>query len=236
MLFFEVLKGGKSALQKNDLRVLSVQGVRRLPYYLKFLKELQEEGTLFVPAAAIAETLGVYEVQVRKDLAAVSSQPGKPRVGFSVNGLITDIEHFLGYDSANTAALVGVGHLGQALMSYGGFADYGLNIAAAFDRDPDLVGRSIHGLEVYPMERLAEICCGRSIPIGIITTPAEHAQEVCDQLVEAGIKAVWNFAHVRLHVPENVLVQNEDMAVSFALLSNRLAQSLRQQDRGQSRE
>ena len=128
-------------MQEKNARVLSVQGVKRLPYYLKLLKELQAEGTLYVPAAAIAESLGVYEVQVRKDLAAVSSQPGKPRVGFSVGGLIADIEHFLGYDSANVAALVGVGHLGQALMSYGGFEDYGLDIAAAFDRNSELVGK-----------------------------------------------------------------------------------------------
>jgi len=216
-------------LQK-DLRILSVQGVKRLPYYLKFLKELQEEGTLFVPAAAIAESLGIYEVQVRKDLAAVSSKPGKPRVGFSVSGLITDIEHFLGYDCANMAALVGVGHLGNALMSYSGFADYGLDIAAAFDASPELVGQRIHGREVYAMDRLAEICQQKKIPIGIITTPAEYAQQVCDQLVAAGIRAIWNFAHVHLHVPEGVLVQNEDMAVSFALLSNRLAQAMRGED------
>ena len=213
--------------QQSD-RALSVQGVKRLPYYLKYLKELRQAGVLYVPAAAIAQSLGIYEVQVRKDLAAVSSQPGKPRVGFSVGGLIADIEHFLGYDSANVAALVGVGHLGQALMSYGGFEDYGLDIAAAFDRNSELVGQKIHNCEVFPMERLGEICAARKIPIGIITTPADQAQAVCDQLVAAGIKAVWNFAHVHLKVPEGVLVQNEDMAVSFALLSNRLAQSMQE--------
>lgn len=213
-------------MQEKNSRVLSVQGVKRLPYYLKLLKELKSEGTLYVPAAAIAESLGIYEVQVRKDLAAVSSQPGKPRVGFSVDGLIADIEHFLGYDSANVAALVGMGHLGQALMSYGGFEDYGLDIAAAFDVNPALVGSKIHECEVFSMDRLAEVCAARKIPIGIITTPADQAQEVCDQLVGAGIKAIWNFAHVHLHVPAGVLVQNEDMAVSFALLSNQLAQSL----------
>ena len=124
---------------------------------------------------------------------------------------------------------MGVGHLGQALMSYGGFEDYGLDIAAAFDRNSELVGRKIHDCEVFPMERLGEICEKRKIPIGIITTPADQAQQVCDQLVAAGIKAVWNFAHVHLKVPDSVLVQNEDMAVSFALLSNRLAQSMQEE-------
>ena len=216
-------------MPEQEPRTLSMQGVKRLPYYLKFLKELQSGGTAYVPAAAIAASLGIYEVQVRKDLAAVSSMPGKPRVGFSVNGLITDIEHYLGYDCANAAALVGAGHLGQALMSYTGFADYGLDIAAAFDRDPARVGRRIHGREVFPMERLAEICAARRIPLGIIAVPAEFAQSVADALVAAGIRAIWNFAHVHLHVPEGVLVQNEDMAVSFALLSSRLASELRRE-------
>ncbi len=210
--------------------VLSVQGVKRLPYYLKFLKELQSKGIPYVPAAAIADSLEIYEVQVRKDLAAVSSLPGKPRVGFSVDGLIADIEHFLGYDCANTAALVGVGHLGKALMSYNGFADYGLDIAAAFDKDPALAGQRIHGCEVFPMERLETACRERNLLIGIIATPAADAQTVCDALVRAGIRAIWNFAHVRLHVPEGVLVQNEDMAVSFALLSSRLAKTLRENE------
>lgn len=216
-------------MQDNELRVLSVQGVRRLPYYLKFLKEMQAKGTAFVPAISIADSLGIYEVQVRKDLAAVSSSPGKPRVGFSVDGLIADIEHFLGYDNANLAALVGAGNLGKALLSYGGFAEYGLDIAAAFDTDPALAGQCIHGCTVYPMERLAAVCREKNIPIGIITTPADQAQTACDKLVAAGIKAIWNFAHVRLHVPEGVLMQEENMAVSFAVLSNSLAQSLREQ-------
>ena len=204
-------------------RVLSIQGVKRLPYYLKYLKELQKNGVLHVPAAAIAESLDIYEVQVRMDLAAISRQPGKPRVGFTVNALIEDMEHFLGYDNPNTAVLVGAGHLGQALMSYSEFERYGLQIEAAFDVSPDLIGKSIHGIEVYPLDQLESICKEKNIEIGIITTPMEHAQGVCDKLVAGGVKAVWNFAHIYLHVPKNVVVQNEDMAVSFALLSNHLA-------------
>jgi len=204
-------------------RVLSIQGVKRLPYYLKYLKELQKNGVLHVPAAAIAESLDIYEVQVRKDLAAISRQPGKPRVGFTVDALIEDMEHFLGYDNPNTAVLVGAGHLGQALMSYSEFERYGLQIEAAFDVSPDLIGQSIHGIKVYPLDELENVCREKSIEIGIITTPMEHAQGVCDRLVAGGVKAVWNFAHIYLHVPKGVVVQNEDMAVSFALLSNHLA-------------
>lgn len=204
-------------------RVLSIQGVKRLPYYLKYLKELQQNGVQHVPAAAIAESLDIYEVQVRKDLAAISRRPGKPRVGFTVDALIEDMEHFLGYDNPNTAVLVGAGHLGQALLSYGEFARYGLQIKAAFDVSPNLIGQKIHDVEVYSMDQLTQLCKEQNIEIGIITTPMEHAQEVCDKLVAGGVKAVWNFAHIYLHVPKHVVVQNEDMAVSFALLSNHLA-------------
>ena len=144
-----------------------------------------------------------------------------------MHGLIEDIQHFLGYDNANVAVLVGAGHLGQALLSYGEFAHYGLKIAAAFDNNPDLQGSSIHGCPVYGMDMLPIVCQQNNIPIGIITTPAQYAQDVCDKLVAAGCKAIWNFAHVHLYVPEGTLVQNEDMAVSFALLSNRLAKTMR---------
>ena len=209
--------------EKSSERVLSIQGIKRLPYYLNFLKELKAQGKNYVPASSIADSLSIYEVQVRKDLAAISKQPGKPRVGFTVNALIEDIEHFLGYDHVNTAVLVGAGHLGQALMSYDEFSRYGLKIAAAFDLSADLIGHSVHGISVLPMEKLQEVCQNQKIDIGIITTPVACAQDVADQLVACGVRAIWNFAHVYLHVPENIIVQNEDMAVSFALLSNNLA-------------
>ena len=207
------------------LEKISLQTLQRLPVYLELLR--QDAASDNISANRIAEELGLTEIQVRKDLAAVSSQPGKPRVGFCVHGLIEDIQHFLGYDNANVAVLVGAGHLGQALLSYGEFAHYGLKIAAAFDNNPDLQGSSIHGCPVYGMDMLPIVCQQNNIPIGIITTPAQYAQDVCDQLVAAGCKAIWNFAHVHLYVPEGTLVQNEDMAVSFALLSNRLAKTMR---------
>jgi len=209
--------------EKSSDRVLSIQGIKRLPYYLKYLKELDAKDVKYVPASSIADSLSIYEVQVRKDLAAVSKQPGKPRVGFTVSTLIEDIEHFLGYDHVNTAVLVGAGHLGQALMSYGEFAHYGLKITAAFDISDDLIGHCIHGIKVLPLSELKNVCQNQNIDLGIITTPVSCAQEVCNQLVACGVKGIWNFAHVYLHVPKGVLVQNEDMAVSFALLSNLLA-------------
>ena len=118
--------------------------------------------------------------------------------------------------------IVGAGKLGQALLAYRGFPQYGLNILAGFDDDPALSGKEIAGKKILPMEKLPDLCHRVGVHIGIITVPGEHAQRVCDQLIESGIQAVWNFANAHLQVPEGILVQNENMAVSLALLSNHL--------------
>lgn len=213
-------------LQAKDLSTLSIQGIKRLPHYLKYLKELDESGTQYASSTGIADSLGIYEVQVRKDLACISSHPGKPRVGFSVRQLIADIEHYLGYDNANLAVLVGAGHLGQALLSYGEFAHYGLDIVAAFDVEEGLIGATVHDKPVFHIDEIEDICRRLHIHIGIITTPSWCAQAICDRLIRGGVMVIWNFAHAHLRVPPGILVQNEDMAASFAVLSNHLAQSL----------
>ncbi len=201
---------------------ISKQALQRLPYYIRLLRELRENGTTVVAAPAIAARLGFNEVQVRKDLASMSDSRGKPKAGFIVEELINNMEETLGYHNSNDAVLVGAGSLGRALLGYGGFGECGINIVAAFDRDPALADHSLCGKTVFPIERLGEICTRMGIHIGIITVPAEAAQEVCDALVEAGVLAIWNFAPVRLNVPTDILVQNENMAASLALLSNHL--------------
>ena len=164
-------------------------------------------------------------MQVRKDLALISSG-GKPKVGYRISELEADIERFLGYDNINSAVIVGAGHLGKALMSYVGFKQYGLEIIAAFDSDPSLWNTAFNGITVFPPEKMADIAERLKLHIGIITVPAPHAQEVCDRLVEAGVRAIWNFAPTVLRVPEGILVQNENMASSLALLCNHLSQRL----------
>ncbi len=203
---------------------ISQQTLRRLPMYLSFLKSLPAEPAN-VSATFIAQQLGLHQVQVRKDLASVSSG-GRPKTGYIAKELIADIERFLGYDDAASAVLVGVGHLGRALLSYEGFHGYGLNIVAAFDADRRLVDTKIAGKTVFSMERLPDLCDRLKAHIGIITVPAEAAQAVCDRLVESGVLAIWNFAPVHLTVPAHILVQNENMAASLAVLSNHLRERL----------
>ncbi len=194
----------------------------RMPAYLRYLKEESVKGVEYVASAAIAKDMAVSAVLVRKDLALVSSIAGRPRLGFEVNGLIADIEKFLGYDNVSDALVVGVGGLGRAFLGYEGFKNYGLNIVAGFDVDPRLIGTEISQKPVLSMDALSAFVQQRNINIGIITVPKRAAQEVCDRMIEAGLKAIWNFASVKLNVPNGVIVRYEDLAASLAMLSGEL--------------
>ena len=203
-----------------ERKEISKAVLKRLPGYLSYLKNIPDDASPYISATNLAAALGMGEVQVRKDLAMVSDG-GRPKIGYLREGLIEDISQFLGYDNTTDAILVGAGKLGQALLGYGGFEAYGLNILAAFDADP-AAAKTEEGKNVYPMEKMQKFCATHKVLMGIITVPAEHAQSVCDMMIECGIKAVWNFAPVHLDVPKNILVQNENMATSLAVLSMHL--------------
>lgn len=200
--------------------------LKRLPNYLSYLKSLPEDAPANISATALAAALNMGEVQVRKDLALVSDG-GRPKVGYMRESLIADLEQFLGYDNATEAVLIGAGKLGQALLGYSGFAEYGLEIVAAFDSNGALDGRVESGKPIYSISRLPEFCRERKILMGIITVPAPAAQEVCDLLIANGIKAVWTFAPAHLDVPQGILVQYENMATSLAVLSVHLSAQMR---------
>ncbi len=208
---------------------ISRETLKRLPIYWNYLRALPENGPENVSATTIATALDLYDVQVRKDLACVSSK-GKPKIGYATKELISDIETFLGYNNSDSAALVGTGNLGSALLSYMGFAEYGLDIRAAFDANPKVVGTVVNGKEIFPMSELQRVCKEMKIRIGIITVPADKAQEVCDELIAGGVMAIWNFAPTKLKVPAGILVQNENMAVSLAVLSKHLQEKLREEN------
>ncbi len=191
-----------------------------MPIYLDYLKT-EAKDSKSVSAKTLASALGLGEIQVRKDLATVSDK-GKPKVGYNTNDLISDIEEALGYKTEMNAIIVGAGKLGKALIAYKGFSEYGLSILFAFDSDPEKVGTKEGGRDILPIERLAEIVSSFNIKIGIITVPSEAAQAICTKLVDVGIKAIWNFAPTHLTVPEGVLVKNENMAASLALLSQHI--------------
>lgn len=203
---------------------ISKHTLQRLPMYLSYIKGLPEDAPKNISATTIAEALQLNDVQVRKDLASVSSS-GKPKVGYNVKDLIAELEAFLGYNDIDNAVIVGAGSLGKALLNYSGFKAYGLNIIAAFDLCEEPT--EFQGKTIFPIAQLESFCRKVNIHIGIITVPASSAQEICDLLVNSGIRAIWNFAPVHLVVPDGILVQNENMASSLALLSNHLREQMK---------
>ena len=206
----------------NKRNNLSRQALKRLPVYMAYLKSLDDSEIEYISSAAVAEALDMNDVQVRKDLAAVCKSSGIPKKGFVVRDLIDGISEFLGYGSEKEAILVGAGNLGMALMSYRGFDNYGINIVAAFDTRAELVDNK----KVFDISKLPGMCKKLNVKIGIITVPEDSAQQVCDMLVESGILGIWNFAPTHIKAPEEILVQNENMASSLALLSNHLRERI----------
>ena len=194
----------------------------RLPQYLQFLNGLPPGQYDHISATTIARMLSLGEVQVRKDLAAVSGL-GKPKVGYRTSELITDLEDALGCKKLTPAILVGAGKLGRALLDYNGFEEYGVQIAAAFDCNEQVLRMNKTSKEILPISSLKKYCTENGIRIGIITVGSGSAQDVCDQMLEAGITAIWNFAPCQLKVPDNVLVKQENLALSLAHLNSQIS-------------
>lgn len=196
-----------------------------LPLYYNFIIEKQRENLQNVSSAMIAKSLKLNNIQVRKDLASISSIPGKPRVGFDVETILNDLERVLGCKNLDEVILVGVGRLGRTLLNYNGFHKYNLDIVASFDVDKDKVGAVINGKPVFGIETLKSFVEEHDIKIGIITVSGNAAQKVCDMLVDAGIKAIWNFAPVHLELPDGIIIKHENLAASLALLTQRYEKS-----------
>lgn len=194
----------------------------RLPQYHHYLVDLAARGISQVSCSVIGRDLNLVPVQVRKDLQ-YTGIIGKPKTGYAVSELIQAIETFLGWNNVNEAFLVGAGNLGTALLGHERFSKFGLRIVAAFDTDSAKIGQWIHEKAVLPLDKLVDLAPRMSIHLGIITTPAEVAQEIADEMVKAGIQAIWNFAPVKLKVPEHIIVHNEDLYSTLASLSWKLA-------------
>jgi redox-sensing transcriptional repressor len=199
----------------------SMACLRRLPSYLQMLRAMQAEGREYVSGTVLSCVHSLEPVIVRKDLAT-TGVVGKPKLGFRINELISAIEQFLGWDRPTEAILVGCGSLGTALLGYGRFDALRLQIVGAFDRDPKKIGRTLHDCKVRPMNTLAAFAGRRNISVGLLTTPAQSAQEAATKMVECGIRGIWNFAPIKLQVPENVIVQKEDLAEGLAVLIHRM--------------
>lgn len=189
--------------------------IKRLSVYARYLSNLDAQDRRVISSAELAEECGMNAAQIRKDLAYFG-EFGVRGVGYYVKDLLFDIRKILGLNKTWRVALVGVGRLGEALLSYSNFVKQGYHFVAVFDADPAKTGRSFGpGLEVFPMPELTRVVAERSIEIGIITAPAQAAQEVADRLVVAGVRGILNFAPVRIAVPEGLIVKHVDLAQEF---------------------
>jgi redox-sensing transcriptional repressor len=208
---------------KTDLQGIPEPTLRRLPVYHTYLKNLFEKKQENVSGTQMADELSLIPIQIRKDLA-FTGIVGKPKIGFPVVELMRKIEDALGWHNTSDAVLAGAGNLGTALLGYPGFHDCGLNIVMAFDADPDKINTSVCGRKVLALERMTNLVRRLNIHIGILTVPESACQRVADMMVEAGIKAIWNFAPVKLNLPKHIIVQHENLAASLAVLSKQLRQ------------
>ena len=197
---------------------ISLNTKNRLPFYLEYLKKIYDEGQTYISSGSIASAMGLGEVQVRKDLASVSSG-GKPKIGYEIIELMKDLEEFLGYKDTDDAVLFGAGKLGLALLDYDGFEDCGFNIVGAFDIDKNKLGISESGKFIMSNDEFPLFNEQNNVKIGILCVPDSEAQKVCDFMVENGIKAILNFAQTHLIVPDDVIIKSENLAYSLALLS-----------------
>ena len=195
--------------------------LRRLPWYLSNIKLMKEKGEQYVSSTQISKEINIDASQIAKDLSYVNIS-GRTRVGYNIDALIEVLESFLGFTNMHKAFLFGVGSPGAALLRDSGLHHFGLEIVAAFDVNPELVGKDLNGIPIFHSDDFEAKMKEYDVNIGVLTVPINIAQEITDKMVDGGIKAVWNFTPFRIRVPENIVVQNTSLYAHLAVMFNRL--------------
>ncbi|WP_270381728.1 redox-sensing transcriptional repressor Rex [Megamonas funiformis] len=199
-------------------QTISKATIDRLPLYYRTLRLAQDDGMDIISSDELGRRLELTPEQIRKDLA-LFGQFGKKGVGYYVNELKFNVGKILGLDNHWNIAIVGIGHLGVALANYQNFIALGFNLVALFDNDPNIIGKTVNHVKVKSIDDLPEYAKKLKIDIGVIAVPAQFAQQVADRLIKANIKGIWNFAPVKMKVPEDVKIVNEDLSVGLSRLS-----------------
>lgn len=215
------MEGNMTDNEEKAIVKVPEPSLRRLPWYLSNIKLLKKKGERYVSSTQISKEINIDASQIAKDLSYVNIS-GRTRVGYDIDELIAVLEDFLGFTNSHKAFLFGVGSLGGALLGDSGLAHFGLEIIAAFDVKPELVGTKINGIPIYHSSQFLSKMKESNVNIGILTVPIEIAQNITDTMVEGGIKAVWNFTPFRIRVPENIVVQNTSLYAHLAVMFNRL--------------
>ena len=206
---------------KNSQYVFPEPTIRRLPWYLAYLGRLKDAGVEYVSSTQISKDINVDSSMIAKDLSHLNIK-GKTRIGYHVASLEHELQEFLGFKRLHNAVIIGTGSLGSLLLQDAGLYDYGLRIVAGFDVDPSKEGTVIGGVPVYSMDSFEQLLPGLKAEIGVITVPANCAQQVCNRIVDAGIHALWNFTPFRITVPEGIVIQNTSIYAHLAVMYNRL--------------
>ena len=199
--------------------------LRRLPWYLSVCRLLKQQGEQYVSSTRLSKETNIVASQIAKDLSCVNIV-GRTRVGYEIDNLLSVLEDFLGFTRVHKAFIFGAGRLGSALLNDKGLRQFGLEVVAAFDTNPRVVGSNVAGIPVFHINELEAKMKRYDVRIGILTVPIDRAQEVADKMVVWGIKAIWNFTPLRIRVPENIVVQNTSLYAHLSLMFNRLDGSL----------
>ncbi len=202
--------------------ILPEPTLRRLPWYLAYVTRLKRDNIEFVSSTQISKEICVDASQIAKDLSFLSIK-GKTRIGYEVTQLEQELTDFLGFKEGHKAFMIGTGSLGAALIQDSGLLQYGLNIVAGFDINPKMIGKSINGVPIYNINELAKQQDAYNVSIAILAVPVESAQEVADQIIDAGLKAIWNFTPYRIKADNKIVVQNTSIYAHLALMYNRMS-------------
>ena len=208
--------------KNNENRsILPEPTIRRLPWYLSYVRMLDNQNVSYVSSTQISKELNVQSSQIAKDLSFLNIR-GKTRIGYEVKSLVTELEDFLGFDKQHNAVVIGTGSLGTALIQDHGLEHYGLNIVAGFDVRGDVIGQRLGDVPIYNINQLADWQREHRVSIAILTVPVEKAQEVADLAVSSGMTALWNFTPYRIKTPEGVAIANTSIYAHLAIIYNRM--------------
>lgn len=207
-----------------EVKEISQAVVGRLPRYFRYLGELKDEGVERISSQELSELMKVTASQIRQDFNNFGGF-GQQGYGYNVEFLYKEIGKILGLDTTHNFIIIGAGNLGRALGNYMNFERRGFIFKGMFDQNPELIGTDVRGVRVMPMEEMERFVRENEIDIAVLTIPKTSAVDVADRLVQNGIKAIWNFAHVDLNVPEGIQVENVHLSDSLMKLSYNITRS-----------
>lgn len=211
-----------SVTRNNENRtILPEPTIRRLPWYLSYVRMLDNLHVEYVSSTQISKELNVQSSQIAKDLSFLNIR-GKTRIGYEVSSLVKELEDFLGFNKHHDAVVIGTGSLGTALMQDHGLENYGLNIVAGFDVRQEVIGTKIGDLPVYDVKELSSWQQEHKVSIAILTVSVDHAQEAASQAIASGVTALWNFTPYRIKAPADVIIANTSIYAHLAIIYNRM--------------